>query len=94
MFYHGGPVITGEYIEVGKLIVHESSFGGSKGAKANYVYFTADRNVAIEYAKSHEDNGRLYIVYPTGKFENDPSRKDSWRSRSRLKIAEILPIKS
>jgi hypothetical protein len=63
----------------------------------NHVYFTALVNgagLAAALAKGN-DNGRVYIVEPTGNFENDPNLTDkkfpgnpsrSYRSEAPLRI--------
>lgn len=69
--------------------------------KSNYIYFTATLDAAkwgAELAAS-ELKERIYIVEPTGEFENDPNLTDkrfpgnptrSYRSKSPLKIIAEL----
>ena len=92
-FYHG----TKADLRVGDLL----NPGGASNYKAdlvmNHIYFTALVNgagLAAELAKG-EGGGRVYIVEPTGSFENDPNVTDkkfpgnptrSYRSRSPLRI--------
>lgn len=86
--YHGGPEVTGKYIDVGQPVIHGTD--RTKGSKANYTYFTPDVGMASSYAETHKERGKVYKVKPTGKFENDPGEDRSWRSRSRLEIVGEL----
>ena len=63
----------------------------------NHIYFTAQINGAAPAAAMGNGDGfeRVYIVEPTGSFENDPNVTDkkfpgnptrSYRSRAPLKI--------
>lgn len=92
-FYHG----TKADLQIGDLL----NPGGVSNYQAelvmNHIYFTALANgagLAAELAKG-EGGGRVYIVEPTGNFENDPNVTDkkfpgnptrSYRSRAPLKI--------
>ena len=92
-FYHG----TKADLQIGDLL----NPGGVSNYQAelvmNHIYFTAMVNgagLAAELAKG-EGDARVYIVEPTGSFENDPNVTDkkfpgnptrSYRSRSPLKI--------
>jgi len=92
-FYHG----TKADLEVGDLL----TVGGNSNYKAdlimNHIYFTALANgagLAADLAKG-DGPGRVYIVEPTGDFENDPNVTDkkfpgnptrSYRSASPLTI--------
>ena len=79
---------------------NSSNYGERK--KANYVYLTATLDAAIwgaELAVGVEP-GRIYIVEPTGTFENDPNLTDkkfpgnptrSYRTKSPLRVVgEVL----
>lgn len=92
-FYHGtkAVLIQGDLLEPG----YKSNYG--KGIKANYVYFTATMDAAVWGAElaAGENPGRLYIVEPTGFFENDPNLTDkkfpgnptrSYRTRQALRV--------
>jgi hypothetical protein len=92
-FYHGTKAILkqGELIEPG----FNSNYGKRK--KAAYIYFTATMDAAIWGAELAvgEDAGRIYIVEPTGPFEDDPNLTDkkfpgnptkSYRSREPLRV--------
>ena len=73
-FYHGTKAVLkpGDLIEAG----FHSNYG--KRNKAKYVYFTATLDAAIwgaELAQS-EGQGRIYVVEPTGSFEDDPNLTD------------------
>jgi hypothetical protein len=92
-FYHG----TKANLKKGDLI--EPGFHSNYGRrnKAKYVYLTATLDAAIWGAElsSGEGGGRIYIVEPTGPFEDDPNLTDkkfpgnptkSFRTRSPLRI--------
>lgn len=73
-FYHG----TKANLEIGDLIEIGFSSNYGKGNKANFVYMTATLDAAIwgaELALGDSDE-RIYIVEPTGEFENDPNLTD------------------
>lgn len=98
VYLHG----TKADLAVGDLLVpgRESNF--EAGRVMNYVYFTATLDAAVWGAElaSGEDRGRIYIVEPTGDFEDDPNLTDkkfpgnptqSFRSREPLRVAgEVL----
>jgi rifampin ADP-ribosylating transferase len=95
-FFHG----TKAELKLGDLLVpqHLSNY---QDKKSNYIYFTATLNAAkwgAELANS-ESKERIYVVEPTGDFENDPNVTDkrfpgnptrSYRSKSPLKIIAEL----
>jgi rifampin ADP-ribosylating transferase len=96
-FYHG----TRADLRSGDLL----TAGGSSNYKAqlimNHIYFTASANGAGLAAALAKGDGRerVYIVEPTGNFENDPNVTDkkfpgnptrSYRSRKPLKIVGEL----
>ena len=67
----------------------------------NYVYFTATLDAAVWGAElaSGDGRGRIYIVEPTGEFEDDPNVTDkkfpgnptqSFRSREPLHVVGEL----
>src|SRR4051794_7402848 len=70
IFYHG----TKADLKVGDLI--EPGYGSNfVERKLNHVYFSAALDAATwgaELAKG-EGRGRIYIVEPTGPFEDDPN---------------------
>ena len=73
-FYHGtkADLKPGDLIEAG----FSSNYGQRK--KAKYIYLTATLDAAIwgcELA-SGEGRERIYIVEPTGEFEDDPNLTD------------------
>ena len=96
VFYHG----TKADLEVGDLIVagFRSNFV-ERGLK--HVYFSATLEAATwgaELAKG-EGRGRIYVVEPTGPFEDDPNLTDkrfpgnvtaSYRSIEPLQITEAI----
>lgn len=73
-FYHGtkAELKTGELLEVGFV----SNYGSRK--KANYLYLTATLDAAIWGAELAAGAGKekIYMVEPTGEFENDPNLTD------------------
>ncbi len=92
-FYHG----TRADLQVGDLLTPGGSSNYKNDLKMNHIYFTALVNaagLAAELAKG-EGRERVYIVEPTGSFENDPNVTDkkfpgnptrSFRSQAPLKI--------
>lgn len=100
--YDGGYLHgTKAEIAVGDLIVagRESNF--EAGRTMNYVYFTATLDAATwgaELARG-AGRGRIYVVEPTGEFEDDPNVTDkklpgnptrSFRSREPLRVVGEL----
>ena len=92
-YYHG----TKAELEVGDLIEpgHPSNYGKRK--QANYVYLTATLEAAIWGAELAigTEQGRIYIVAPTGSVEDDPNLTDkrfpgnptkSYRSRHPFRV--------
>lgn len=73
-FYHGTKV----NLKQGDLIApgFNSNYGQRK--KAKYIYLTATLDAAIWGAELAvgESGGRIYIVEPTGPFEDDPNLTD------------------
>ena len=97
VYLHG----TKADLAAGDLLVpgRESNF--EAGRVMNYVYFTATLDAAVWGAElaGGEDRGRIYIVEPTGDFEDDPNLTDkkfpgnptqSFRSREPLRVAGEL----
>ncbi len=92
-FYHG----TKADMRVGDLLTAGFRSNYDDRVVMNHIYFTAlskGAGLAAEIAKG-EGAPRVYIVEPTGEFENDPNVTDkkfpgnptrSYRSRSPLKI--------
>jgi rifampin ADP-ribosylating transferase len=92
-FYHG----TKADLQVGDLLTAGGSSNYKAELKMNHIYFTALVNGAGLAAALAKGDGRerVYIVEPTGRFENDPNVTDkkfpgnptrSYRSRSPLKV--------
>lgn len=94
-FFHGtkADLKVGDYLTAGI----ESNY--KPGFQMNHIYFTANiqgAGLAATLAKG-EDKERIYIVQPTGEFENDPNVTDkkfpgnltrSYRSKKPLKIID------
>ncbi len=92
-FYHG----TKADLQVGDLLTAGGSSNYKPELKMNHIYFTAMINGAGLAAALAKGDGseRVYIVEPTGSFENDPNVTDkkfpgnltrSYRSQAPLKI--------
>ncbi len=92
-FYHG----TKADLRVGDLLTAGGNSNYKAGLKMNHIYFTALVNGAGLAASLAQGSGpeRIYVVEPTGDFENDPNVTDkkfpgnltrSYRSESPLKI--------
>ncbi len=92
-FYHG----TKADLQVGDLLTAGSTSNYNSKVTMNHIYFTALVNGAGLAAALAKGDGRerVYIVQPTGSFENDPNVTDkkfpgnptrSYRSKAPLKI--------
>jgi hypothetical protein len=92
-FYHG----TKADLQVGNLLAAGGGSNYKPELKMNHIYFTALVNGAGLAAALARGDGRerLYIVEPTGSFENDPNvtnkkfpgnQTRSYRSKAPLKI--------
>jgi uncharacterized protein YndB with AHSA1/START domain len=92
-FYHGtkADLKPGDLIQPG----YRSNYGQQK--KANYVYFTATMDAAIGGAElaQGEGRGKIYIVVPSGPYEDDPNLTDkkfpgnptkSYRTKEALRV--------
>lgn len=92
-FFHGtkADLRVGDLIESG----NRSNFGEQRAA--NFVYLTATLDAAIWGAELAlgDGPGRIYLVVPTGAFEDDPNLTDkkfpgnvtrSYRTREPLRI--------
>lgn len=92
-FYHGtkADLKPGDLIEPG----NHSNYGQQK--KARFVYLTAMLDAATWGAElaQGEGRGRIYIVEPTGHYENDPNLTDkrfkgnptkSYRTKAPLRV--------
>lgn len=92
-FYHG----TKADLKVGDLLTPGGISNYKPELQMNHIYFTANVNgagLAAALAKG-EGRERVYIVEPTGEFENDPNVTDkkfpgnltrSYRSKEPLRI--------
>lgn len=93
-FYHGAKAD----LQIGDLLT--AGFGSNyyPDVIMNHIYFTALINIAGLAAELAKGDGRerVYIVEPTGEFENDPNVTDkkfpgnptrSYRSTAPLRIA-------
>jgi rifampin ADP-ribosylating transferase len=97
VYLHGtkAELVAGDLLAPGR----ESNF--ETGRVMNYVYFSATLDAAVWGAElaSGEGRGRVYIVEPTGAFEDDPNVTDkrfpgnptqSYRSREPLRVVGEL----
>jgi nicotinamidase-related amidase len=96
-FYHGTKAVltVGDTLNPG----FKSNYG--EGTSANFVYFSSTLNAVYWGAELAEGPGigRIYIVEPTGEFEDDPNLTDkkfpgnvtrSYRTQEPLKIVGEL----
>lgn len=101
--YEAGEYLHGTKADlaVGDLLIpgRESNF--EAGRVMNYVYFTATLDAAVWGAElaNGDGRGRIYLVEPTGEFEDDPNLTDkkfpgnptqSFRTREPLRIVGEL----
>ncbi|HSI65806.1 MAG TPA: NAD(+)--rifampin ADP-ribosyltransferase [Planococcus sp. (in: firmicutes)] len=95
-FFHG----TKAQLTIGSLLEAQNP-SNFQDKKSNYIYFTASLEAAKWGAElaSSDSKERIYIVEPTGDFEDDPNLTDkrfpgnptrSYRSKSPLKITAEL----
>ncbi|MBD8898449.1 NAD(+)--rifampin ADP-ribosyltransferase [Rhodanobacter sp. DHG33] len=96
-FYHG----TRAELSVGDLLTAGFRSNYNDSVVMNHIYFTAlpkGAGLAAEIAKG-DGSPRVYVVVPTGKFEDDPNVTNkkfpgnptqSYRSRHPLKIVGEL----
>ena len=97
VYLHGtkANLAVGEMLWPGR----ESNF--EEGRVMNYVYFTATLDAAVWGAELASGDGRrrVYLVEPTGEFEDDPNVTDkkfpgnptqSFRSRAPLRVVGEL----
>jgi hypothetical protein len=92
-FYHG----TKAKLQVGDLLTAGFRSNYDDSVVMNHIYFTAlskGAGLAAEIAKG-DGKPRVYLVEPTGEFENDPNVTDkkfpgnptrSYRSKLPLKV--------
>jgi rifampin ADP-ribosylating transferase len=93
VFLHG----TKADLAVGDLLVPGRESNYERGRLMNYIYFTATLDAATWGAElaAGDGRGRIYIVEPTGDFEDDPNVTDkrfpgnptqSFRSRAPIRV--------
>jgi rifampin ADP-ribosylating transferase len=98
-FFHG----TGRPFEMGELLVPGHGSNYHAGRVSNHVYFAALLEPAIWAAElavaltGVTGPGRIYVVEPTGPFEDDPNVTDkkspgnvtrSFRTRDALRVVD------
>ncbi len=102
-FYHG----TKSAFEVGDQLVPGHGSNYQEGRTSNNVYFSALVETAIWGAElatalsGHGERGHIYVVEPTGPFEDDPNVTNkkfpgnitqSYRTRDPLQVVgEVQP---
>jgi len=97
VYLHG----TKASLQVGDLLVPGRGSNFEAGRSMHHVYFTATLDAAVWGAElaSGEGRGRIYLVEPTGEFEDDPNVTDkrypgnptqSFRSPSPLRVMAEL----
>jgi len=97
VYLHG----TKADLAVGELLVSGRESNFEAGRMMNYVYFSATLDAAVWGAElaSGVGRGRIYIVEPTGEFEDDPNVTDkkfpgnptqSFRSSEPLRVVGEL----
>ncbi|MFD1030267.1 NAD(+)--rifampin ADP-ribosyltransferase [Metaplanococcus flavidus] len=95
-FFHG----TKAELEIGEELKAQNQ-SNYQDKKSNFIYFTASLEAAKWGAELAAGNRkeRIYLVEPTGEFENDPNLTDkrfpgnptrSYRSKAPLKIIAEL----
>jgi len=95
-FYHGtkADLKPGDLLDVGFVSNYSDK-------KANFLYMTATVDAAVWGAElaQGDGQGRIFIVEPTGAFENDPNLTDkrfpgnptrSYRTREPLRVVGEL----
>ena len=97
-FYHG----TKADLKIGDLLEPGCRSNYGEGKKANFVYLTATLDAAVWGAElaAGDAPGRIYLVEPTGFYEDDPNLTDkkfpgnptrSYRTRYPLRVTgEVL----
>lgn len=97
-FFHG----TKADLKIGDFIITGMKKNYQDERKSEYVYFAGTLDAAIWGAELAEGDGkeRIYVVEPTGEFEDDPNLTDqkfpgnptkSYRSKQPLKVvAEVI----
>jgi len=97
VYLHG----TKADLAIGELVVPGRGSNFEPGRAMNHVYFTATLDAAVWGAElaAGEGRGRIYVVGPTGDFEDDPNVTDkrfpgnptrSYRSREPLRVVGEL----
>jgi rifampin ADP-ribosylating transferase len=97
VFLHG----TKASLAVGDLLVPGRASNFEEGRIMNHIYFTATLDAATWGAEmaAGEGRGRIYLVEPTGAYEDDPNVTDkkfpgnptrSFRSREPLRVVGEL----
>jgi rifampin ADP-ribosylating transferase len=101
--YQDGVYLHGTKADLGagELLVPRRESNFETGRLMNHVYFTATLDAATWGAElaAGEGRGRIYLVEPTGDFEDDPNVTDkkfpgnptqSFRSREPLRVVGEL----
>ena len=94
-FFHG----TKADLKIGDFIITGKKKNYNDDRKSEYVYFAGTLEAAVWGAELAEGDGpeRIYVVEPTGDYENDPNLTDkkfpgnptkSYRSKHPLKMVK------
>jgi rifampin ADP-ribosylating transferase len=100
-FYHGtkAKLSVGDVLKIG----HPSNF--KEGHAANHLYFSASLETAVWGAElatalaGSSERGHIYIVEPTGPFEDDPNVTNkrfpgnptrSYRTREAMRVVGLV----
>jgi rifampin ADP-ribosylating transferase len=97
VYLHGTKAV----LAAGEMLVSGRESNFEDGRVMNYVYFTATLDAATWGAElaSGEGPGHIYVVEPTGEFEDDPNVTDkkfpgnptqSFRTREPLRVVGEL----
>ena len=90
-FFHG----TRADLQVGELLTAKGESNYKSGLKMNHIYFTAvisGAGLAAALAKG-DGSERIYIVEPTGDFENDPNVTDKKFPGNLTRSCSQAPLK-
>ena len=98
-YFHG----TKADLKIGELLQVGFNSNYKQSDPLNHIYFTATLDAAIWGAElaAGEGNQRIYLVEPTGRFEDDPNLTDkkfpgnptmSYRSQHPLKVVGEVTV--
>lgn len=96
--YQDGAYLHGTKasLAVGDLLVPGRTSNFEAGRRMNYVYFTATLDAATWGAElaAGPGRGRIYLVEPTGEFEDDPNVTDKkFPGNPTRSFRSLLPLR-